>query len=686
MAITGAIQKRRCRKLRLSALLLAGGLWSGALAAQQSPQPDPAPQAPTPTLNDAEFEKALPPLEQVASPPEAPAAPAPPAPELEQPLPPLATFESTPAPTIAAEAGDQARQIPYTVQVEGLKPLGLEARFRELSALLHDGKKAANATQISARADEDKAMAERLMRSEGYLDAAAIATIPPSSDPAASVPVTITATPGTRFKLGTITLTGAAPEPTILARDALRLKTGDPIAAGPIEEAEARVALRLPEQGYPFVKLGQHDILVDGATATGDYTLPLEAGHKSRFGKLTTAGDQVFTVQHLNVFPRFDPGEIYDARKVDDMRQALIGTGILSTVSVEPVPTGEIQPDGTEIVDLLVRQTRGPARTLSATGGYGTGEGIKLTGSWEHRNLFPPEGALILTALAGTQQQSVSTTFRRSDAGKRDRTFEASTTVSRQRFDAYDAQSVTLAAGISRQSTPIWQKRWTYAIGAELTATRETPFVPTDLSRPNSTYFIAALPLQLGYDTSNSLLDPTRGFRVNGKISPEVQKQSGGGFDKYVSMLLETSTYRPITDSLVLAGRVRVGSIVGAARDDIAPSRRLYSGGGGSVRGFGYQQLGPKDDNNDPIGGRSLTEFAVEARYRFGNYGIVPFFDGGRVGESSTPSISGMRYGVGIGVRYYTNFGPFRIDVATPLGRKPGESKLGVYISIGQAF
>jgi len=263
---------------------------------------------------------------------------------------------------------------------------------------------------------------------------------------------------------------------------------------------------------------------------------------------------------------------------------------------------------------------------------------------------------------------------------------EGGLTVSRQRFDAYNAQTVSLAGSISRQSTPIWQKRWTYSIGGELTATRETPFNAASATRPNSTYFIAAIPAQLGYDTSNSLLDPTRGLRVNGKLSPEAQKRSGGGFDTYARMLVETSTYRSITDSLVLAGRVRIGSIVGASRDDIAPSRRLYSGGGGSVRGFGYQQLGPKDVNNDPIGGRSLTEFAVEARYRFGNYGIVPFFDGGRVGEESTPSISGMRYGVGIGARYYTNFGPFRLDVATPLGRKPGESKIGVYISIGQAF
>ncbi len=137
---------------------------------------------------------------------------------------------------------------------------------------------------------------------------------------------------------------------------------------------------------------------------------------------------------------------------------------------------------------------------------------------------------------------------------------------------------------------------------------------------------------------------------------------------------------------MTIAGRARVGSIVGAARDDIAPSRRYYSGGGGSVRGFGYQQLGPKDIDDKPVGGRSLTEFALEARYRLGNYGIVPFFDAGRVGEASTPSIKNMRYGAGIGVRYYTNFGPFRIDVATPINRQPGESKIALYISIGQAF
>ena len=45
-----------------------------------------------------------------------------------------------------------------------------------------------------------------------------------------------------------------------------------------------------------------------------------------------------------------------------------------------------------------------------------------------------------------------------------------------------------------------------------------------------------------------------------------------------------------------------------------------------------------------------------------------------------------MRFGVGVGGRVYTNFGPVRVDVATPIGRRPGEALVTVYVSIGQAF
>jgi translocation and assembly module TamA len=96
--------------------------------------------------------------------------------------------------------------------------------------------------------------------------------------------------------------------------------------------------------------------------------------------------------------------------------------------------------------------------------------------------------------------------------------------------------------------------------------------------------------------------------------------------------------------------------------------------------------VGPVDANGDPIGGRSITEFAIEARYRFGDFGVVPFLDAGNLYTTPLPRFTGFRYGAGVGARYYTSFGPIRVDVGTPLGRRRGEPRVAVYVSLGQAF
>jgi translocation and assembly module TamA len=353
-------------------------------------------------------------------------------------------------------------------------------------------------------------------------------------------------------------------------------------------------------------------------------------------------------------------------------------------VSVRPVKTGQPGPDDTQYADLQVRQVAGPPRTLAATGGYSTGEGVKLEGSWTHRNLFPPEGALILTAIGGTQQQGASATFRRSNAGRRDKTFSLGLALNHNNYDAYDAFTSTLSVRWAYDSTPLWQKKFTYAYGGELVGTNESVYDFAKGERVRRTYGILALPGQVVFDRSNDLLNPTKGYRLKLNLSPETSVQ--GSVSPYARTMIEATGYYPVRDNLVLAGRVRAGSIFGIDRDDLAPSRRYYGGGGGSVRGYGYQRLGPFDPNGDPIGGRSLNEFSIEARYRFGDYGIVPFFDGGNAYSSTFPHFDKLHFGAGIGGRLYTNFGPIRVDVATPLNPRKGDGRIALYISIGQAF
>jgi translocation and assembly module TamA len=135
---------------------------------------------------------------------------------------------------------------------------------------------------------------------------------------------------------------------------------------------------------------------------------------------------------------------------------------------------------------------------------------------------------------------------------------------------------------------------------------------------------------------------------------------------------------------------VRLATILGTARENVAPSRRLYAGGGGSVRGYGFQGVGPRNDRGEAVGGASLVEFALEARIPTplmgGAVEVVPFIDAGAVGLESTPDFDFIQYGAGIGMRYKTSFGPIRIDVATPLNPTEFDSPVVVYVSLGQAF
>lgn len=637
-------------------------------------------------ISDAEFDAALPPLDEIA-PPAPPLAPADPewATEFTAPLQPLDTFDETPPRQISTSAETETlAEVRYTFDVEGLEELGFKARFLELSALQEGRGQPAPSSQIRLRADEDVELAQNLLRAEGYYDAIASATFAPPTGKTDRLDVVLTATPGVRYRLGAIEIEGSEPAPTQIAREALTVRTGDPIVATAVEAAEANITLRLPQEGYPFARVGLRDIVLDEATHRGDYTLPLTSGPKASFGRFEVAGRPVFAPDHISVLARFEPGEIYDSREIEDLRQALVATSLFSTVAIEPVRTGRAGPADTEVVDIRVRQVPARPRSLAATAGYGTGEGFRISGSWTHRNLFPPEGALGVNAVVGTEEQRVAVAFRRSNAGRRDRTVLARVEISREAREAYDAQSAILSARISRESTPLWQKRWTYSAGAELISTRETLIEADPSSRPRDTFLIAALPGQLGYDASNSLLDPTRGYRITGRLSPEVSRREE--VSTYARSLIETTAYAPVGARLVLAGRVRLGAIAGIAREDLAPSRRLYAGGGGSVRGFGFQDLGPKDANAEPLGGRSLVELSLEARYRWRNFGIVPFIDAGQVYSATTPGFDDLRVGVGIGGRYYTPFGPLRMDVATPLSRRSGEPKVAFYISIGQAF
>jgi translocation and assembly module TamA len=606
-------------------------------------------------------------------------------PDLGVPWPDMGADRAAPiAPDPGANIADSAAARTYSYRVEGLDGTGtatLMEQFRTLSTLEEHRRGAANAAQIDRRARADAELMAELLRAHGYYDA--LVTTAVDAAPGGGFAVTLNVEPGPLYRFSAVTLPGldaAAGADAEALRGAFGVAAQDPVNAMRVGEAEAELRAELGRRGFAFARVGETEVVVDHDSRSATLVLPVEPAGPRRFGHVLVEGRPLFSARHIETIARFREGEPYRTERIEDLRQALVATGLVSTIAIRPVAR-----EGGDIVDLAVTLEPAPMRTIAGEAGYGTGEGVRLELSWQHRNLIQPEGAVTFRGVAGTREQLLSAIFRRNNFMRRDQVLNAQIAATHLDRPAYDARMFTLTGGIERQSNIIWQKAWTWSIGAELTATDERDVDIASGTTRRRTFFIAAIPAYLGYDGSNDLLDPTRGYRLAARFSPEASLQNGSFF--YARAQLDGSFYWPVSRSVTLAGRTRLGTIIGAARDRIAPSRRFYAGGGGSVRGYGFQELGPHDPVfDDPIGGRSLTEFALEARIRVGDFGIVPFVDAGNVSTTPLPRFGNLQFGAGIGARYHTRFGPIRIDVGTPINPRRGDPRIAVYVSLGQAF
>lgn len=582
----------------------------------------------------------------------------------------------------AAQIDPGLRTFRYSFKLEGVDDIAdalFRQRFNEGSVLKANDGDSANAAQIDRRAHQDADLLLQLLRAAGYYDARVRTQVDPEGD---RLLVTLRAAPGQLYRFADVDLAGlgAAGDRADDLRRAFPVKKDDPVDADAVATATDRLRAAIHDGGFPFADVGAPRLVVDHDSRTATLSLDVQPGGERRFGRIVTTDNRVFGGDHIADIARFRPGDLYDQNGVEDLKRALIQTGLVSSVKVTPV---EGAAPGT--VDLSVAMEPAPPRTIAGEIGYGTGEGARIEGSWSHRNFVKPEGALTIRGVLGTREYLGSASLRFNNFHARDRVLTGIVAAAHTERDAYIADTFTLSGTLERQSNIFFQKKWAWSIGAELVASDERDVIAATGQPRRRTFFIGALPTSLTYDGTDDLLNPTHGFRLGGRFSPEVSLN--GGSYAYARMQVDASVYQPVNDRIVLAARTRIGSIAGAPADDIAPSRRFYAGGGASVRGYGYQNIGPRDANNDPIGGRSLAEFSIEARVKaFGNFGVVPFIDAGNIYTSSVPKFTGFRVGAGVGVRYYTNFGPIRVDVGTPINPQPGDPKVAVYVSLGQAF
>lgn len=568
-------------------------------------------------------------------------------------------------------------------------------RFTSLSEIADFESSDGEFAQLNLLAREDEQLLRELLQVYGYFDARitrSIRSVPVETSAEASLPIVrFEIHPETQFRFGEVNLgnlkTTNADYETL--RMGFEIYPGDPVRSDAIVTERVELQQDLGELGYPFAEVGDPSLTLDRDRAEAHLDMPVEPGGKYRFGAVVSLQPDFLSSPHLTRLAGFELGEIYDQTDAEDLRRTILSTGLVSSVQITPREVAPPEGNAPGVADLAIDMAAAPLRTITAHAGYGTDKGFEIGAGWEHRNLFPPEGMLGVRGILGTREQTVEMIFRRNNLGGRERILSFELSGDNRYRKAYRARSATLAATYEKRSTIFYQRQFSWGLGVEAVVTDEAEKNVLNEVAPRKTYKVGALPLFGLYDTTTDLLDPVSGFKVGLQLSPEVSLQ-GGESPTYFRARLDGSTYLRLGGGAILALRGALGSIVGVEIGDIAPSRRLYAGGENSVRGYGYEIIGLNDDPDKPNGGRSLAEISLEARIPTalfdGALSVVPFMDAGQVGPGTTPKFDDLRWAAGLGIRYNTGIGPFRLDVGFPLNPRPQHGWISVYVSLGQAF
>lgn len=576
--------------------------------------------------------------------------------------------------------------IPYTVEIEGAPTAVVRALLKQTSQLDELKKRPpATTAALARRIRADESRFQAVLESEGFYAARVSSTTEPRGE---STDVRIVIDPGPQYTVAKLEAdfgdradaahAGAQDRPD----RALQEMVGKPARARDVISAEGAAVDVLRRNGFPFAQRGDRQLTIDNTAHTVSILLPIAVGRQAVFGKTSFKGQKRTNDSYLQRIVPWKPDSIYDTRELELLRRALVRSTLFSSVRVLPA-LDEEAPEGAPL-ETQVDLTEGPFRTISVAAKYARDTGFGGSVGWQHRNLFGNAERLDLSVDANQLTQTAKAALTRPNWRRLDQTLRFSATLERSNTEAFDGQSAQLLAGIERRIAPHWTvgvatsaeiarliehglRRRSLLFGIPLTATR---YVTDDI-----------------YETA--FIDATKGWRFAAVVTPYVGSYVGSA--RFVRSEVEGDVYVPLNalQTTVIAARLKIGSIIGSTTERIPADRRFYAGGGGSIRGFGYQLVSPLDAAGDPTGGRSLIETSLEARVRVTQtIGVVPFVDAGSVSSSSLPGQGmSMRVAAGLGLRYYTGVGPLRVDFAMPINKRPGIDKgFQFYISFGQAF
>ncbi len=511
-----------------------------------------------------------------------------------------------------------------------------------------------------------------------YVDGREAAGIAPLDAPSKIGKLSVTVEPGPVFAFSRAEIGPLAPETKIPEGFAV----GKTAESGLITGAATAAVEGWRAKGFAKAAVTGQKLSADHTAAKLSAQIAMGPGKRLRFGPLKVAGYKRMELRRILKIAGYPEGEVFDPEELDRVAQRLRRTGVFKSVSLaedEKVTS----PDLLGITATLVEEKR---RRISFGASLGTVDGGTVSADWTHRNLLGGGERLTVSgevtnigASDSGMDYSLGVTIDRPATLTPDTTLSFGAEIARLDEDDYVADTATIDVGF----THIFSDQLTGKIGIAY----EYADGHDDVG--DFTYKDIGLPIGLTWDTRDSKVNAARGYYIDTELKPFA---GFDGTDSGARLTADARTYRGFgeEDRFILAGRAQLGAIWGSSLLGTPRHFLFYSGGGGTVRGQPYQSLGveiDRDGETTDIGGRFFLGASAEARVKVTqSIGVVGFVDVGSIGlDDFAGGDSDWHAGAGIGVRYYTGFGPIRLDLAAPVGGDTGDG-MQLYVGLGQAF
>lgn len=528
---------------------------------------------------------------------------------------------------------------------------------------------------------DDMIRIKRLYANQGYYDAEASYELKFNKDNT-RVRITIKIKEGEPIKLTELSLEYEGDLSEDIKKEiekAVPLKVDKNFSPNGYQQTKGAITEVLSDKGYPKAGI-EGEALVNRKEKWAKATFVIKPGPVYMFGTIAVEGNDKVESYIISREATFKPGEVYSLTKINETQANIFQLGLFRSVVIDPVYN-----ENRHIADMKIAVKERKQRSVKFGVGYGTEDKLRGQAIWTKRNFFGGGRRLEVAGKFSFITQRVETSVIQPYIVGRDSTLTGALNFQRDDVPSFEGESFLTTAQLQKDFAQYYSTFGSFNVQfsrVQKSARRS----PEEKSREN--FFLTFFNTGLERDTTDSILNPTRGFVVSTGLESSFRAMLSDV--NYLKGTLELRGYKKLY-RMVLAKKITIGVIQpfgSTGTFDIPIFKRFFAGGSTSMRGFPFQKLGPLSEGKDPLGGNSLLVGSFEVRYPiYGDFGGVVFFDYGNVfaDEWSFP-LGDIKYAPGVGLRYDTIIGPVRFDVGYALNPEPGIRRVQFFISIGQAF